>query len=64
MVCVLLLAGSGDCVELGKGDGHAFGGEGGLQICPGWHQDCAGAGWRERAVEPLPLSVYPAVFAV
>ena len=58
------LAGSGDCVELGKGDGDAGCGEGGVSVCPGGHQDCAGAGWREWPVESLSLGLYPPVFAV
>jgi hypothetical protein len=61
---VLFLAASGDCVEPGQGDEHACCRAGGLQICPGWHQERAGTGWGEWAVESLPLGLYPAVFAV
>lgn len=58
------LVGSGDCVQLGQGDGYAGGGADGLPICRGGHQDCAGTGPRQWPAEPLPLGLYPALLAV
>ncbi len=58
------LAGSGDCVQLGKGDGDAGCGEGSVSVCPGGHQDCPGAGWRKWPVEPLSLGLHASIFAV